>query len=98
MMYQRAFVVGMIRRLRQFGQPARRRRIPQQQQPDMLRLEYYKALLPFVRGFLLPESDRRELLHMLAAERRNEGHMDAPMRPDASWLIDRAERLADDDL
>jgi SPP1 gp7 family putative phage head morphogenesis protein len=97
-MSQRAFVVGMIRRLRQLGPLVRRRRMPQQQQPDVLRLEYYKALLPFVHAFRLPESDRRAILHMLAVDRQAEGHMDAPMRPDAKWLIDRAERLADDDL
>ena len=95
---QQAFTVGMIRILRQLGPLRRRTRMPRQQQPDLLRLEYYKALLPFVRGFLLTAEDRSAILRMLSVERRNEGRMDAPMRPDASLMIDRFERIAEDDL
>jgi SPP1 gp7 family putative phage head morphogenesis protein len=95
---KRAFVVGMIRRLRQFGPLSRRRRMPRQQQPDTLRLEYYKALLPFVRAFQLPEDVRRDILHTLVIERQNQGRMDAPWWDRWRHMIDIQERLSDSDI
>jgi SPP1 gp7 family putative phage head morphogenesis protein len=94
---QRAFTVGMIRRLRQFGPLRRRHRIPQQRQPNVLRLEYYKALLPFVHAFRLPDEARRDILRGLAVERQNR-RMDSPWWDRWRHMIDIQERLSEDEL
>lgn len=96
---KRAFVVGMIRRLRQLGPLPRRHRMPRQQQPDAIRLEYYKALLPFVHRITGVFHDvQTEILHLLMTERRVSGKMDTPSKDDAGRLVDRAERAADDEI
>jgi SPP1 gp7 family putative phage head morphogenesis protein len=94
---ERAFTVGMIRRLRQLGPLPRRRRVPRQQQPDLIRLEYYKALLPFVHAFRLPDYIRGDIMRGLEVERQNR-RLDSPWWDRWRHMIDIQERLSENEL
>lgn len=94
--------VAMVRLLRavQPGMHKRRGgRLPRQQQPDMLRLEYYKAIKraavePAQRAFAM---ERDEIIRLLADEMRATGRMDETARDArARVLIERAKARAAD--
>ena len=73
--------------------------MPRQQQPDLLRLEYYKALLPFVHAITGAFGGvRAEVLALYVADRRAHGIMDASRGDDMKRLITKAERMAEDDF
>lgn len=79
--------VALIRVLRR----SRRRRIPRQRQPDLIRSEYYRALLPFIeiahRAF---RSIRADLLAIVEA---NNAKMDAEDDQRVQDMIKRAAKL-----
>jgi SPP1 gp7 family putative phage head morphogenesis protein len=94
-MAQRAFVIGMIRRLRQLGPLPRRRRMPRQQQPDLIRLEYYKAVLPFVRAAVYEmEVYNTEVLRLLASEVATSSRIDGFAADVAKGFVARAREAA----
>lgn len=98
-MASRAFTIGMIRILRRYAPVRRRGRLPRQQQPDALRLEYYKALLLFVHQVTASfAAIKGDIIQALVNERRAQGKMDAPGRDDIHRAIDKAQRTADDDI
>lgn len=88
--------LSIIRFLRAAGQLPRRRRIPRQQQPDLIRREYFKAILPFLgsahRAFAQVKD---EIIRLLEEERRSHGKMDDGDRSvRARRLIDAAAERA----
>lgn len=94
-----ARMLSVIRVLRSFGPLKRRRKIPRQQQPDLIRKEYFTALMPFVRPALVEfHKVRGQILSLHLAERRQQGkadHMDASDKErQAKALIDRAATKA----
>lgn len=100
-----ARTLQIVRLLRAAGPLPRRRRLPRQQHPDMIALEYWKAILRHV-GAAQQELDRvlPEILSALGDERRSRGVLDAeqppsPMGP--AWqrardLVERAARRTAD--
>ncbi len=95
--------VALIRHLRKFPLHApaiRRGRIPRQQQPDQIRLEYFRAIRPVcdhARDAFNGVKD--EILHELIQLRREQGakdHQDADRGKRAANLIDKAARVAAD--
>lgn len=99
MAHRKAFTIAMIRHLRRLGPLARRKRIPRQQQPDTIRLEYYKAILPVVHAAIGRFSGyRAEVLSLLRAHLEATGRMDSPPEDDAKRLLKRAQREADNDI
>ena len=91
-----ARTLSIIRFLHAVGPLPRRRRVPRQQQPDLIRAEYYKAILPFVAlAQRMFARERNEIIRLLEAERRAQGKMDAgDGAKRARELIDRASRRA----
>ncbi len=92
-----ARTVSVLRFLRAAGPLPRRRRIPRQQQPDLIRAEYYKALLPWIRqaqdAFATVKA---EILRLLIDERRVQGKFDIAHKESAKHLIrGAAARTAD---
>lgn len=91
-----ARTLSIVRLLHAIGPVKRRRRLPKQQQPDAIRREYYRALLPFIDAIrdALARTQGR-LLHLLREERRAQGKMDASHNVDeALELVDRASKQA----
>ncbi len=96
MPHRKAHAIGMIRLLRRLGPIPRRRRIPKQQQPDLIRLEYYKALLPFVHIARAAFASRKqELFYLIQQERRTLGKMDETNRDRAYRLVQEAKHEAE---
>lgn len=94
-MAQRAFVVGMIRTLRRLGPLPRRRRVPQQRQPDLIRLEYWKALLPFVHVATRAMAEAKgDIMQLLVAERQRQGKYDDFAAEAARAFVQRAREMA----
>jgi SPP1 gp7 family putative phage head morphogenesis protein len=95
-----AVTVQRIRFLRMVGAhspPRRRGRIPPPLQPDMIRLAYYNALVPFLRlAQHEMEHYRSEILRLLDEDRHERGitdHRDAGRRSErAKELVDKAAR------
>lgn len=91
--------VAVLRFLRAAGPLPRRRRIPRQQQPDLIRLEYFKAITPFIelvqRSF---EREKSEIMWLLSSLRRAQGKTDAGEEARAKELIARASRRAANEL
>lgn len=77
------------------GPLPRRRKMPRQQQPDAIRLSYYKAILPHLapaRAAL--ERVKPEILRLLEEERRQQGKMDASRPASAARLVQLASERA----
>ena len=73
--------------------------MPRQLQPDAIRLEYYKALVPFVReAWRAFASVRGEILRLLERERYHTGKQDGANEDAAKALIDRARALSVNEL
>lgn len=88
-----ARTVAIVRFLQAIG-PIRKTpgRVPRQQQPDAIRLEYFKAIMsvavgPVVSAF---RGIYSEILQLLIAERRQQGKVDVARSKEAVDLIDRA--------
>jgi len=93
---RKRFTIGMIRILRNLGPLPRRRHIPRQAQPDAIRLEYYKALLPFVHIATNAMEDAKvEILHSLVLERQRQGKYDDFAEIAAKEFVARAKREAE---
>lgn len=97
--------IALIRHLRAMpihAKAPRRGRIPRQQQPDAIRLEYFRAIKPVVdvaRDAF--DKVKNDILYELTQLRREQGksdHMDANRGAHARQLIDRAARQATDHL
>lgn len=88
--------VAMIRLLRAAGPVRQRRRLTRQQQPDLIRAEYFNALVPVgVRPALAEFKDvADDIVRLLAEERREQGKMDSARSAHARALIDKAASKA----
>jgi SPP1 gp7 family putative phage head morphogenesis protein len=88
-----ARTIAMIRVLKAIG-PIRKTpgRVPRQQQPDAIRLEYFKAIHGVVIDPLLSafKDAKSDILRILIDERRARGKMDVARSAEAAELIDRA--------
>lgn len=98
MALHRAHAISLIRALRAFGRLRRRRRVPRQQQPDLIRASYYNAIMPHVQtSFVAFARVRPEIVGLLRAERAEQAHRtDSPRSKQAQALIDRAAAQAAD--
>lgn len=94
-----ARTVSIIRLLRAIGPLPRRRRIPRQQQPDLIRKAYFDAIVPFIRPARRSfDSAKGQILRLLDDERRSQGKMDddRDRSAEAKSLVDEAARQAAD--
>jgi SPP1 gp7 family putative phage head morphogenesis protein len=88
-----ARTVALVRMLRTVGGVRKTRgRVPRQQQPDAIRLEYYQAIKrisvqPAQASYRGVFSD---IIRLLVQERRQQGKMDAPRLAEAKGLIEKA--------
>lgn len=94
-----ARTLAAIRYLRAAGPLSKRRRIPRQQQPDLIRASYYKALLPF--AMIAPRAfDKEEpaIIRLLTEQREEEAEkkQDVDRKAQAQKLVDRAADRAVD--
>lgn len=95
-MHAQNHTVAMIRHLSTMPirRPKRRQgRLPKQEQPDALRIEYFHALKPVCalarKAF---ENVSPDILHLLIELRHEQGHMDADRGKRAQELVDEAAR------
>lgn len=89
--------IAVIRFLRAAGPLPRRRRMPRQQQPDLIRKGYFDALMPILTRQMRPWLEvRGEVVRLLNDERQEQGRQDSPRKSRAEQIVDRAaERVAD---
>jgi SPP1 gp7 family putative phage head morphogenesis protein len=78
--------------LRAIGPLPRRRRIPRQQQPDLIRKAYFDAIVPFLGpSRRAVDSVKGQIFRLLSDERRAQEKMD-----DEHGRLDQARKLIDD--
>lgn len=97
--------IALIRHLRAMpihSPTPRRGRIPRQQQPDRIRLEYFRAIKPVCDvAYEVFSGVKDEILHELIQLRREQGkkdHYDTDRGKRAAQLVERAARTAADKL
>lgn len=85
-----ARTVGIIRLLQSFG-PLKKTpgRVPRQQQPDVIRLEYFNAIWRLI-DLSAFKSVQAEVLRLLIQERQQQGKFDVARTKEALDLIDQA--------
>jgi SPP1 gp7 family putative phage head morphogenesis protein len=98
-MHANARTVAVARLLRAAAPVMYRRkggRMPRQQQPDLIRLEYFKAIMPIIeRQIAQSRGDRSEILQLLIEERRDRGLTeDIDRKQRAEELVAKAGRAS----
>lgn len=94
-MPQRRGPIALIRVLRAFGPLRPPRQIPRQKQPDGIRADYYRAILPFVEtADAAFAAVKPKVIELLRQERRMQGHADASNKEQAKKLIAEAAARA----